>query len=73
MIFEPLEVGLSYILHVYSNHETLSNDKVNNILPLTMTFILKEPFWTLLRPGAFLFHKHVFQSLTLVIARDKHL
>ena len=61
--FEPQEMETSYLACIvaYSTSETLSNDfKANdlNFVSLNLTFILKIAIWTLLPPGASVFHKN---------------
>ena len=53
--FEPYEIETSYL--AYSTNETLSNDtKVNDLVRDLYT--QNSELWTLLPPGAFVFHKH---------------
>ena len=48
-----------HIWHAYSNNDSLSNDtKVNDLVTLTLTFVLKIAFSDYVAAGGIVFHTH---------------
>ena len=49
-----------HIWHTYSNNDALSNvTKVNDLVSLTLTFVLKIAFSDSVAAGGIVFHKHI--------------
>ena len=49
-----------HIWHAYSNNDGFSNDiKVNDLLTLTLTYMLKIAFSNSVAAGGKVFHKHI--------------
>ena len=65
--FELYEVEL-HILHAYSTNDDLSNNtKVNDLVTLTQTFVLKIAFSDFVATWSIVLHKHVFLKSYLYI------
>ena len=50
-----------HLLHTFSTNDALSNDtKVNDLVTLTLTFLLRIAFSEFVTAGGIVFHKHIF-------------
>ena len=59
--FEPQEIERLHIWHAYWTNDALSKDtKVNDLLTLTLTFVLKIAFSEIFADGAIVFHEHMY-------------